>query len=78
MQIPTTLRALAAGVVGLALVGCAGSSATDEGSTGAVTADPVSAGGVVRDFVAVTTAGEEVSGESIRGHVTIVDFWAVF
>ncbi|GAB4548946.1 MAG: hypothetical protein Tsb0013_09880 [Phycisphaerales bacterium] len=60
-SIPT--YALAAGVVGVSLTGCAGTTTT---------------GGVTRDFVAVTTAGDEVSGESIRGHVTIVDFWAVF
>ena len=63
MRVSTTLHALAVGVVGLALIGCAGTSVT---------------GGVTRDFVAVTTAGDEVSGESIRGQVTIVDFWAVF
>ena len=63
MKIFTTFRALAVGVVGLALVGCAGTSTTD---------------GVTRDFVAVTTAGDEVTGESLRGYVTIVDFWAVF
>jgi hypothetical protein len=49
--------------VGLALLGCAGTPTAD---------------GAARDFVAMTTAGDEVSSESIRGHVTIVDFWAVF
>jgi hypothetical protein len=63
MQKTSTFHALAVGVVGLALTGCAGTPTTD---------------GVTRDFVAVTTAGDEVSGESLRGHVTIVDFWAVF
>ena len=63
MKTSTTFQALAVGAVGLALMGCAGTSST---------------GGVTRDFVAVTTAGDEVSGESMRGHVTIVDFWAVF
>ena len=63
MKLLTHLHALAVGITGLALLGCA------EEST------PV---GVTRDFVAVTTAGDEVSGESIRGQVTIIDFWAVF
>ena len=63
MQLSTTIRGLAVGVVGLALAGCASTTKTD---------------GVTRDFVAVTTAGDEVTGESLRGYVTIVDFWAVF
>lgn len=63
MKILTTLHALAAAGVSLALIGCGGSSTPP---------------GVTRDFVAVTIAGDEVSGESIRGQVTIIDFWAVF
>lgn len=50
-------------VIGLALWGC--------GSTPAP-------GGAEREFVAVTIAGDEVSDESIRGQVTILDFWAVY
>ena len=63
MRFSTSISALAVGVAGAALMGCAATPTTD---------------GVTRDFVAVTTAGDEVSGESMRGHVTIVDFWAVF
>jgi len=63
MKLFTPLHALAAGVIGLALLGCAAETVPD---------------GVTRDFVAVTTAGDEISGESMRGHVTIVDFWALF
>jgi len=66
-------QALAAGVVGLALLGCAGTPASDPPPP-----DESAATGVTRDFVAVTTAGDEVSGESLRGHVTIIDFFAVF
>ena len=53
----------AAAALGVALAGCAGPS--------------VSAG-VERAFVATTTAGDEVSGQSLRGRVTIIDFWGVF
>jgi hypothetical protein len=63
MRLLKSIRVLAVGTIGLAVFGCAGPSATS---------------GVTRDFVAVTTAGDEVSGASIRGHVTIIDFWAVF
>ena len=63
MKLSSSFHALAVGGIGLTLMGCADESTTD---------------GVTRDFVAVTTAGDEVSGESIRGQVTIVDFWAVF
>ncbi|MEM1422627.1 MAG: hypothetical protein AAGH64_01355 [Planctomycetota bacterium] len=63
MKLSTPIHALAVGALGGALIGCAGTSSTS---------------GVTRDFVAVTTAGDEVSGASMRGHVTIVDFWAVF
>lgn len=31
-----------------------------------------------RDFVAMTMTGEEFSGESLQGKVTILDFWAVY
>jgi type IV pilus biogenesis protein CpaD/CtpE len=54
---------LATVAAGLALLGCASTPTSD---------------GVSRDFVAMTTTGDEISGESIRGHVTIIDFWAVF
>lgn len=63
MKTSTTLLALTIAGVGLSLNGCGKTSTTD---------------GVTRDFVAVTIAGDEVSGKSIRGHVTIIDFWAVF
>jgi hypothetical protein len=69
MRTFTILQTLAAvGVVGVALGGCAGPAGTD----------PSPAAGVTRDFVATTIAGDEISGESLRGHVTIIDFFAVF
>ena len=63
MRMSTTFQTLAVGFAGLSLVGCAGTPKTEA---------------VTRDFNAVTTAGDEVSGESIRGQVTIGYFWAVF
>jgi hypothetical protein len=60
---------VAPAVVGLALLGC-GATPESEG--------PVLSEGITRDFTVVTTAGDEISGASIRGHVTIVEFWAVF
>ncbi len=68
LRTSTILQSLAAGVVGAALGGCAGPAGTD----------PSPAAGVTRDFVATTIAGDEISGESLRGHVTIIDFFAVF
>lgn len=62
---------VAPAVVGLALIGCAGTPAADDPG-------PAVSEGITREFVAVTTAGDEISGESLRGHVTIIDFWAVF
>ncbi len=60
----STIRSItAASALGLALIGCASTS---------------SSGGTAPDFVAVTTAGDEITGESLLGKVTIVDFWAVF
>lgn len=73
MRTFTTLRALAVGVVGATLIGCAATSTSDESVTGEVATN-----GITRDFVAVTLDGDEISGASMRGHVTIVDFWAVF
>ena len=63
MRTSVVRSVIASVVVGFALVACRGTPAPN---------------GVARDFVAVTTVGDEVSGESIRAHVTIVDFWAVF
>ena len=61
---PFNRRSLVSTIVAsLALMGCAGPPATD---------------GVTREFVAVTTTGDEISGESMQGRVTIIDFWAVF
>ena len=54
---------VASAVIGLALLGCTGTP---------------SSSGVARDFVATTTAGDEISGASLLGQVTIVDFWAVY
>jgi len=71
MNIPLLRALVAPAVVGLALLGCAGTPASDDPG-------PAVSEGVTRDFVAVTTAGDEISGASLRGNVTIVDFWAVF
>ncbi|MFK7959080.1 MAG: hypothetical protein AB8G96_01020 [Phycisphaerales bacterium] len=58
--------AIASAVLGFALLGgCAGAPNSAELA-------------VERDFVAMTTMGDEFSGESLRGHVTVIDFWAVF
>lgn len=75
------LHAIAAGAVGLALIGCGETPSASETSSAAETPAPVvepDDSGVTRDFVAVTLTGDEITGASIRGHVTIVDFWAVF
>lgn len=62
----TLTKTVVPAVLGLALLGgCAG------------TPEPMELA-VERDFVSMTTMGDEVSGESLRGHVTIIDFWAVF
>jgi hypothetical protein len=63
MRISHIRPVIATVVVSLTLLGCAGAPTSN---------------GVARDFVAMTTAGDEISGDSIRGNVTIVDFWAVF
>lgn len=55
-------------LVGLALTSCAGTP----------TQDVAAPEGAAPDFNAMTIDGARVSGESLLGHVTIVDFWAVF
>jgi len=61
-------RGVAPVVVTLTLLGCVGTTPQD-------TPAPE---GVARDFLTMATDGTEISGESFLGHVTIVDFWAVF
>jgi hypothetical protein len=68
MRSPIPHAVVASVAAGLALLGCAAPA----------NQDPIASEGAAREFIAMTTDGTEISGESLLGHVTIVDFWAVF
>ena len=63
MQNSLLTLSIVTAVAGFSLLGCSGTTKSE---------------GFARDFEATTMGGAEISGETLLGQVTIIDFWAVF